>query len=70
MTQVLSIAVAVAVAFLWASPASACGGPCSTDALGGLSFLAVVVGVVLAVRRAVSFLRQRHATRASEEGGT
>jgi len=70
MTQVLSIAAAVAVAFLWTSPAFACGGACSTDALGGLSFLAVVVFVVLAVSRAVSFIRQRHATRAFEDGGT
>jgi hypothetical protein len=64
------IAPAVAVAFRWTSPAFACGGACSTDALGGLSFLAVAVGVVLAASRAASFIRQRHTTRAFEEGGT
>ena len=70
MTKLLPLATSIAVAVLWSTPAFACGGACSTDVLGGFSFLAVVVGVVLAVSRAVSFISQRRTTRASEEGGT
>jgi hypothetical protein len=67
VTQLAPVTTAVVVAILSPAPAFACGGACSTDALGVLSALAVGAIVVAAVSRAVSFVRQRRLSRALEE---
>jgi hypothetical protein len=67
VTLLLPVASAVVVAFLWPTPAFACGGACSSDALGALSVLAVVAVAIAAVSRAVSFIRLRRLSRALEE---
>ncbi len=64
------LTAAVAVAFLWSSPAFACGGACSADAFGALTYLAVAAGAILALSRALTFFRQRRLSRAMVESAT